>query len=74
MMCYYLNVHFQDQIIKARQRVRSDVKVRGHDEVRGVRLHTIKRRKADWISHILCRNGLLKRVIEENIENGEEFM
>jgi hypothetical protein len=27
-------------------------------------LHTIKRRKANWIGHILHRNCLLKHVIE----------
>jgi hypothetical protein len=27
-------------------------------------LHTIKRGKANWIGHILRRNGLLKHVIE----------
>jgi hypothetical protein len=27
-------------------------------------LHTIKRRKANWIGHILRRNCLLKHVIE----------
>jgi len=27
-------------------------------------LHTIKGRKANWIGHILCRNCLLKYVIE----------
>jgi hypothetical protein len=31
-------------------------------------LHTIKRIKASWIGHILCRNCLLKHVIEGNIE------
>jgi hypothetical protein len=31
-------------------------------------LHTINRRKANWIGHILCRNCLLKHVIEGNIE------
>jgi hypothetical protein len=31
-------------------------------------LRTIKRRKADWIGHILRRNCLLKDVIEGNIE------
>jgi hypothetical protein len=31
-------------------------------------LHTVKRRKADWIGHILRRNCLLKHVIEGNIE------
>ena len=28
-------------------------------------LHTIKRRKANWIGHISCRNCLLKHVVEE---------
>jgi len=27
-------------------------------------LHAIKRRKATWIGHILCRNCLLKHFIE----------
>jgi hypothetical protein len=27
-------------------------------------LHTVKRGKANWIGHILCRNWLLKHVIE----------
>ena len=26
-------------------------------------LHTVKRMKANWIGHILCRNCLLKQVI-----------
>jgi hypothetical protein len=30
--------------------------------------HTIKRRKVNWIGHISRRNGLLKHVIEEEIE------
>jgi hypothetical protein len=30
-------------------------------------LHTVKRRKADWIGHILRRNCLLKHVIEVKI-------
>jgi hypothetical protein len=25
-------------------------------------LHTIKRRKANWIGHVLCRNCLLKHI------------
>jgi hypothetical protein len=29
-------------------------------------LHTIKRRKANWIGHILCRKCLLKHIIEGN--------
>jgi hypothetical protein len=35
-------------------------------------LRTIKRRKADWIGHILRRNGLLKHVIEGKIEGRVE--
>jgi hypothetical protein len=31
-------------------------------------VHTIKRSKANWIGHILCRNCLLKDVIEGKIE------
>jgi len=44
------------EMFKARQRVRSDVKVKGHNEKRGVTLHTIQRRKGDWIDHIFRRN------------------
>jgi len=32
-------------------------------------LNTIKRRKANWIGHILRRNCLLKHVTEGKIEN-----
>ena len=28
-------------------------------------LHTVKRRKANWIGHIVCRNCLLEPIIEE---------
>jgi hypothetical protein len=37
-------------------------------------LHTIKRRKANWIGHILCRNCLLKHVIEGKLEGRIEMM
>jgi len=36
-------------------------------------LHTIKRRKAKWIGHILRRNCLLKQVIEGKIERRIEM-
>jgi hypothetical protein len=36
-------------------------------------LHTIKRRKANWIGHILRRNCLLKHVIEGKIEGSIEM-
>jgi hypothetical protein len=43
-------------------RVRDEVlhRVKGERNI----LHTIKRRKANWIGHILRRNCLLKRLIE----------
>jgi hypothetical protein len=31
-------------------------------------VHEIRKRKANWIGHILCRNCLLKRVIEGKIK------
>jgi hypothetical protein len=34
-------------------------------------LHTIKRRRANWIIHVLRRNSLLKHVIEGKIEGTE---
>jgi hypothetical protein len=33
-------------------------------------LHTVKRRKANWIGDILRRNCLLKQIIEGKIEGG----
>jgi hypothetical protein len=36
-------------------------------------LHTIKRRKANWIGHILHRNCLLKHVIEGKLEGKIEM-
>jgi hypothetical protein len=33
-------------------------------------LHEIRKRKANWIGHILRRNCLIQRVIEENIQGG----
>jgi hypothetical protein len=53
--------------------------VRNEEVLHGVReerniLHTIKRRKADCIGHILCRNCLLKHVIEGKIEGRIKVM
>ena len=30
-------------------------------------IHTLKRRKVNWIDHILCGNCLAKRIIEEKM-------
>ena len=35
-------------------------------------LHEIRKRKANWIGHILRRNCLLQRVIEGKIQGGIE--
>ena len=35
-------------------------------------LHEIRKRKANWIGHILRRNCLLQRVIEDKIQGGIE--
>jgi hypothetical protein len=47
-------------------RVRKEVLHRVKEE-RNI-LHTIKRRDANWIGHILRRNCLLKHVIEGKLE------
>jgi hypothetical protein len=33
-------------------------------------IHTVKRRKAIWIGHILCRNCLFRHIITGKIERG----
>jgi hypothetical protein len=52
------------------RRVRNEEELQRVNEDRNI-LHTISRRKANWIGHILRRNCLLKtllRKIEERIE------
>jgi hypothetical protein len=34
-------------------------------------LHVIRKRKANWIGHILCRNCLLQRVTKGKIKGGD---
>jgi hypothetical protein len=52
-------------------RVRNEVLHRVKEE-RNI-VHTIKRRKANWIGHSLCRNCLLKHVIEGKLEGRIEM-
>jgi alpha-D-ribose 1-methylphosphonate 5-triphosphate synthase subunit PhnL len=52
-------------------RVRNEVLHRVKEE-RNI-LHTIKRRKANWIGHILRRNCLLEHVIEGKLERRIEM-
>ena len=44
-------------------RVRSEEVLQIVREDRNI-LHTVKRRKANWIGHILCGNCVLKQVME----------
>jgi len=48
-------------------RVKNEEVLQGVKEERNI-LHTIKRRKDDWIGHILRRNCLVKHVIEGKID------
>jgi hypothetical protein len=48
-------------------RVRNEEVLHRVKEERNI-VHTIKRRKAYWIGHMLCRNCLVKYVIEGKIE------
>jgi hypothetical protein len=54
-------------------RVRNEDVLHRVKEERNI-VHTIKRRKANWIGHILRRNCLLKHVIEGNLEERIEVM
>jgi hypothetical protein len=54
-------------------RVRNEEVLHRVKEERNI-LPTIKRRRANWIGHILRRNCLLKRVIGGNIEGKIEVM
>jgi hypothetical protein len=53
-------------------RVRKEEVLHRVKEERNI-LHTIKRRKANWIGHILCRNCLLKHVIGGKLEGRIEI-
>ena len=48
-------------------RVRSKVVLHRVKEQRNI-VHTLKRRKGNWIGHILCRNCHLKQVIDRKVE------
>jgi hypothetical protein len=53
-------------------RVRNEEVLHRIKEERNI-LHTIKRKKANWIGHILRRNCLLKHVIEGKVEGKIEM-
>ena len=51
--------------------VRNDKVLRRDKEDRNI-IYKMNRRKANLIGHILCRNCILKHIIEEKIEDGIE--
>jgi hypothetical protein len=53
-------------------RVRNEEVLHRVKEERNI-VHTIKRRKANWIDHILRRNYLLKHAIEGKLEGRREM-
>jgi hypothetical protein len=57
----------KDTKISWTDRVRNEEVLHRVKEERNI-VHTIKRRKAKWIGHILRRNCLLKHVIEGNTD------
>jgi hypothetical protein len=52
--------------------VRNEVVLLRVKEQRNI-LHEIRKRKANWNGHILCRNSLLQRVIEGKIQEAIEM-
>jgi hypothetical protein len=61
------------QKISWTDRVRNEEVLHRVKEERKI-LHTIKRRNANWTGHILCRNCLLKHVIERQLRGRIEMM
>jgi ribosomal 50S subunit-associated protein YjgA (DUF615 family) len=57
--------------ISLADRVRNEVLHRVKEE-RNI-LHTVKRRKVNWIGHILRRNCLLKHIIEGRLAGSVEM-
>jgi hypothetical protein len=53
--------------------VRNKVVLHRVEEERNI-LHTMKRRKVNWIGYILCRNCFLKHVIDGKVESRIEMM
>ena len=56
--CTHVSFKFISQYVVSRVKEQSNI------------LHEIRKRKANWIGHILRRNCLLQRVIEGKIQRG----
>jgi hypothetical protein len=62
----------REEKISCTDRVRNEEVLRRVKEERNI-LHTMKRRKVNWIGHILRRNCLLKHIIEGKIKGRIEM-
>jgi hypothetical protein len=67
-----VSYYFDREKIGWTDRVSNEEVLRRVKEERNI-LHTIKRRKANWIGHNLRRNCLLKHVIEGKLEGRIEM-
>jgi hypothetical protein len=63
----------KDEKIRWTDHVRNEEVIHTLKQKRNV-LHTTKRRKANWIGHILCRNCPLKHISDKNIGRGTKAM
>jgi hypothetical protein len=64
-----LEEDWEDQFDRPCEKLRSILRVKKQRNI----LHEIRKRKANWICHILCRNCLLRQVIEGQIKGGIEM-
>ena len=77
MVCYIVTVYFEMWCWRRMEKISWTDHVRNEEVLLRVKeqrniLHEIRKRKANWIDHILCRNCLLQRVIEGKIKGGIE--
>ena len=68
MNATYFGLTYHHQLIG---RVRNEVVLHRVKEQRNI-LHEIRKRKGNWIGHVLLRNCLLQQVIEGKIRGGIE--
>jgi hypothetical protein len=64
-----LEKYGEDQLDRSREKRGSIRRVKENRNI----IHTIKRRKANWIGHFLHRNRVLKHTVEGNVVRGIEM-
>ena len=60
----------EDQLDRSCEILKSIAQSQGERNI----LHAVQRRKANWIGHVLCRNCLLRQIIEGKIEGKIKVM